>query len=114
MFFRLIKATKCSLQGLITLWRQEAAFRWECLLLVIVIVINNYLDLSQVEHLLLIASIVLILITEIINSAIEKIVDRISKEQHLLSGQAKDMGSAAVFLAILLAIFIWTTILWKL
>ncbi|MES2141447.1 MAG: diacylglycerol kinase [Pseudomonadota bacterium] len=113
MFSHLIKATTCSLKGLATIWRQETAFRLECLLLLVAVVITPYLDVGKVERLILIASVGLILITEVLNSAIEKIVDRISKEQHLLSGQAKDMGSAAVFLSILLAIFIWVSILWK-
>jgi diacylglycerol kinase (ATP) len=113
MFSHLIKATRCSLKGLSTLWRQETAFRLECLLLLMGVLITPHIDVSKVEHLLLIASLILILITEVINSAIEKIIDRIGKEQHVLSGQAKDMGSAAVFLAILLAILTWTSILWK-
>ncbi|BBB15457.1 diacylglycerol kinase DagK [Candidatus Rickettsiella viridis] len=113
MFSRLIKATRCSLQGLATIWRHEPAFRLECLLLLVVIIVTLYIDVSKVERLLLIASIGLVLIAEIINSAIEKIVDRIGTEHHVLSGQAKDIGSAAVFLTLLLAIFTWVSILWK-
>ena len=113
MLFRLIKATKCSLKGLATIWRHETAFRLECLLLLLVTIVTLYIDVTKIERLILIASVGLILITEVINSAIEKIVDRIGKEQHVLSGQAKDMGSAAVFLAIMMAIFIWVSILWK-
>lgn len=113
MLFRLIKATKCSLKGLRTIWCHESAFRLECLLLLLVIIITLYIDVTRIERLILIASVGLVLITEVINSAIEKIVDRIGEEQHVLSGQAKDMGSAAVFLSILMAIFIWVSILWK-
>ncbi|WP_246562504.1 diacylglycerol kinase [Rickettsiella endosymbiont of Dermanyssus gallinae] len=85
----------------------------ECLLLAVVIIVTLYIDVSKVERLTLIASIGLVLIAEVINSAIEKIVDRIGTEQHVLSGQAKDIGSAAVFLTLLLAIFTWISILWK-
>ncbi len=110
---RLLKATQYSLKGLKAVWQQETAFRQECLLLLLAVGIALSLDISRTQQLLLIASVVLILIVEIINSALETIVDRISPTLHPLSAQAKDMGSAAVFLTLLLAIFIWSTILWK-
>lgn len=109
----LLKATHFSLKGLKAVWQQETAFRQECVLLLLAIGIALSLDISRTQQLLLIASVVLVLIVEIINSAIETIIDRISQTPHPLSAQAKDMGSAAVFLTLLLAIFIWSTILWK-
>lgn len=110
---RLFKATHYSLKGLKAVWQQETAFRQECWLLLVAIGVALSLDISCTQQLLLIASVVLILIVEILNSAIETIIDRISLTPHPLSAQAKDMGSAAVFLTLLLAFFMWTTILWK-
>lgn len=110
---RLFKATHYSLKGLKAVWQQETAFRQECVLLLIAISIALALDISRTQQLLLIAPVALVLIIEIINSAIETIINRISQTPHPLSGQAKDMGSAAVFLTLLLAIFIWSAILWK-
>jgi diacylglycerol kinase (ATP) len=110
---RILKATHYSLKGLKAAWQQETAFRQECWLLLMAIGVVLSLDISYTHQLLLIASVVLVLIVEIINSAIETIIDRISPTHHPLSAQAKDMGSAAVFLTLLLAIFIWCTILWK-
>lgn len=71
-----------------------------------------YLGQGGVEKALLAASIMLVLLTEILNTAIEAVVNRISTEQHPLSGLAKDLGSAAVFLALVLAALVWGLILW--
>lgn len=110
-FLRLMMATIHSVRGLHSVWRTESAFRQEFLLLVLAIVVVICLGITGVEQILLISSIALVLIAETVNSAIETIVDRISKEQHPLSGRAKDIGSATVFLCILLAIYIWIYIL---
>ena len=108
---RIILATGYSIQGLKSAFKYEAAFRQELLLAAVLIPLALILSVSQIERLLLIASVVLVLIMEIINSAIEAVVDRIGTEHHELSGRAKDMGSAAVFIALLLCAYIWIEIL---
>ena len=99
-FTRIIKAAGYSLKGLQAAWRHEAAFRQESILLFVAVLLAAWLDVSVVERFLLIGSVTLVLILEIINSAIEAVVDRIGSEHHELSGRAKDMGSAAVFIAL--------------
>lgn len=108
---RIILATGYSLQGLKSAFKHEAAFRQELLLAAIFIPLACYLDVSQIERLLLIAPIFLVIITEIINSAIEAVVDRIGSEHHELAGRAKDLGSAAVLVALILCAYIWIEIL---
>ncbi|VEB63415.1 Diacylglycerol kinase [Providencia rustigianii] len=109
-FTRVIKAAGYSLKGLKAAWVNEAAFRQEAVAAIIAIIIAFYLDVSQIERILLIGSVVLVAIVELINSAIEAVVDRVGTEYHELSGRAKDIGSAAVFVTIGLALFIWATI----
>ncbi|MEQ5128180.1 diacylglycerol kinase [Providencia alcalifaciens] len=109
---RVIKAAGYSLKGLKAAWVNEAAFRQEAVAAIIAIIIAFYLDISQIDRILLIGSVVLVAIVELINSAIEAVVDRIGSEYHELSGRAKDIGSAAVFVTIGLALFIWGTVLW--
>lgn len=104
---RIIKATCYSIQGLKAAWRHEAAFRQE-LLLILVLTPLAFLvgkDLTQTMLLLILAWLVVIL--EIINSSIEAAVDRIGSEHHELSGRAKDLGSAAVFVALGLNLLVW-------
>ena len=100
-----------SLAGLRAAWRHESAFRQECCLALLMIPSGLWLGENAVERSLLIGTVFLVLITEILNSAIEAVVDRVSTERHKLSGQAKDMGSAAVFLALVLAGCTWSLIL---
>ncbi len=109
---RLIKATGYSWQGLQAAWKNEAAFRQETALAVVAIVFAFWLDVDAISRVLLIGSVMLIVIVEILNSAIEAVVDRFGGEIHPLSGRAKDMGSAAVLLTILLAVFVWISVLW--
>jgi len=104
---RIIKATGYSWQGLRAAFKYESAIRQELLLLMIFTPIALLLDVSHVDKILLVASLVLVLIVELLNSAIEAVVDRIGTEHHELSGRAKDIGSAAVFVSLCLAIFIW-------
>ena len=99
------------MQGIKSAFQNEAAFRQELILAAILIPIACFVDVSQLERILLIAPIFLVIIIEIINSAIEAVVDRIGSEKHELSGRAKDMGSAAVFIALILATYIWIEIL---
>ncbi len=108
---RIIKAAGYSWKGLRAAWQYEAAFRQETVLAVIAIALACWLDVDPVTRVLLIGSIVLVLIMEILNSAIEAVVDRIGSEIHPLAGRAKDMGSAAVFLALILAFFVWIILL---
>ena len=108
---RIFFATKYSWQGLKAAWINEAAFRQELLLLIIFSSITFFLPVSTLEQLALIACLFLVLIVELINSALEAVVDRIGAEMHELSGRAKDIGSASVFVALLLAILTWLMIL---
>ncbi|NHB93504.1 diacylglycerol kinase [Photorhabdus cinerea] len=110
---RIIKATRYSVKGIKAAWQNEAAFREEIIVAILALIVAFYLDVSVIERILLIGSIMLVLIMEILNSAIEAIVDRIGSEFHELSGRAKDMGSAAVFLTIILALIVWSTVLWQ-
>lgn len=109
---RLVKATGYSLQGLKQAWRHEAAFRQETILTLAGIIIACWLPVSILERLLLIGAVVLIVIVELLNSAIEAVVDRIGSEYHELAGRAKDLGSAAVLVACLLAAVVWGVLLW--
>ncbi|WP_032116447.1 diacylglycerol kinase [Candidatus Arsenophonus nilaparvatae] len=108
---RIIKATGYSLKGLRAAWKSEAAFRQEAIMVIIAIIVAFLLDVQWIERLLLISSMVLIAIVELLNSAIEAVVDRIGTELHELSAKAKDIGSAAVFISICLAIFIWSVVI---
>jgi diacylglycerol kinase (ATP) len=109
---RIVKAAGYSWQGLRAAWQHEAAFRQELIAAVVAIVVACWLDVDAITRVLLIGSVVLVVIVEILNSAIESVVDRIGQEQHPLAGRAKDMGSAAVLLTILLAVFVWIALLW--
>lgn len=112
-FTRIIKAAGYSWKGIRAAWVNEAAFRQEGVAVVLAIVIAAFLDVDAITRVLLIGSVSLVMIVEILNSAIEAVVDRIGAEFHELSGRAKDMGSAAVLMAILLALFTWVTLLWS-
>lgn len=104
---RVVKAYGYSLAGLRAAWRGEAAFRQEIILLLIMLPLAFWLGRSLLETLLLIVVCVLVVIVELLNSAIEAVVDRTGDEYHLLSGRAKDMGSAAVFVSVMLVVFVW-------
>lgn len=108
---RIILALGFSLQGLKSAFVHEAAFRQELLLTSILIPVACYIDVSQLERIILIAPLFLVLIIEIINSAIEAVVDRVSTKKHKLAGRAKDLGSAAVLIALLLTAYVWIEIL---
>lgn len=110
---RIIKAAGYSYKGLSAAWQHEAAFRQELVVTLLAIILAVWLDVGAIARILLIGSVALVMIVEILNSAIEAVVDRIGSEHHELSGRAKDMGSAAVSLAILLALFVWGSVLWQ-
>jgi len=108
---RIINATRFSWQGLCAAYRHEEAFRQETWLCVLLVPLGLYLGDGGVEKALLVSSVLLLPLVEILNSALEALVDRVGEEHHELSGRAKDMGSAAVALAILLAASIWLLVL---
>ena len=108
---RILIASKYSWNGLKAAFANEAAFRQEVILAIILIPLGFYLGNSGVERALLISVVVLVLIIELINSGIEAIVDRVSNEQHELSGRAKDVGSAAVLLSLINATVVWSLVL---
>lgn len=107
---RLIHATKYSLQGLKAAWKNEEAFRIEVVLAAILIPAAFWVGDTALERALLIASLFIVLIAELMNSAIEAIVDRIGLEHHELSGRAKDIGSAAVFISLVSNTIVWVLI----
>ncbi|MBU2862380.1 diacylglycerol kinase [Reinekea marina] len=104
---RIWLATQYSYRGLIATAQHEEAFRQELLLLLCAFLLMPLFATSWFHAVALIGSVIMILIVELLNSAIEAIVDRVGLEFHELSGRAKDMGSAAVFLSITLAGMIW-------
>jgi diacylglycerol kinase (ATP) len=110
-FVRLYKAFGNTAKGLAGCWREEAAFRQECFLTLILVPAAFWLGRTGVERVLLIGPLFLILIVELLNSAVEAAIDRIGTERHVLSGLAKDLGSAAVFVAFLLLGLSWALIL---
>lgn len=108
---RLVKATSYSCEGLLAAFKSEPAFALEVILAFILVPTALFLDQRLLTKALLISSVLLVLIVELINSAIEAVVDRISLDKHPLSKKAKDIGSAAVFLSIINAIALWTVAL---
>ena len=108
---RILDATGYSLQGLKAAWTHEAAFRQELVLTLVLSVCAFLLPVTTLERIMMISSLLLVVIVELINSAIEAVVDRVSDDWHELSGRAKDIGSAAVFVALVLALFVWASIL---
>ena len=108
---RIVKASVYSWQGLRAAWRHEAAFREELCLSIVLIPLGLYLGENGVEKALLVASVMLLPLVEILNSAIEAVVDRSGSEHHELAGRAKDMGSAAVALTIALLVVVWILVL---
>ncbi|MDP1930215.1 MAG: diacylglycerol kinase [Gammaproteobacteria bacterium] len=108
---RLIAAARYSLDGLRSAFASEEAFRLEVLVFVIFTPIALWLGETAVERVLLISSLLLLLIVELLNTAVEALVNRISPEYHDLSRKAKDIGSAAVFLAMLLVAVVWGMLL---
>ena len=109
-FTRVRKATIYSVQGLKAAWIHESAFRQECILGLIMLPLAFWIAENWVEASVLIAVCFLVLIIELLNSAIEAVVDRVGPEHHDLAGQAKDMGSAAVMLSLLMAGGTWLLI----
>ncbi len=109
---RILNATGYSLKGLQAALRHESAFRQELALCVVLIPAAIWLGRDAVEWSLLVGSLLLVLIVELLNSAVEAVVDRFGDERHELSGRAKDMGSAAVFVSLVNVVVIWGLIAW--
>lgn len=110
-FQRLYKATIYSLQGLQAAYRNEAAFRLEVFLSIFLIPLGLWLGENGTERALLVGSTLLVMIIELINSGIEAVVDRFGGDHHELSGIAKDIASAAVLLALVNFLVIWSLVL---
>jgi diacylglycerol kinase (ATP) len=109
---RIVNATNYSVAGLRGAWRTEAAFRQECVAVVVLIPIAAWLGQTAVERALLVGSCIFVLIVELLNTAVESVVDRVGTDHNELSGRAKDLGSAAVLTSIALAALVWALIAW--
>ena len=110
---RIVNATKYSLKGFRFAWKNEAAFRQELAIALILIPLGLWIGDSAAEKALLISVCFITLIIEILNSAIEAVVDRIGDEFHKLAGSAKDLGSAAVMLSLVMTITVWGLVLYE-
>lgn len=108
---RLLHATKYSMAGFKACFQHEEAFRQEVFALIVLIPVGIWLGDTGVEKALLVGTLFIVPIVEMLNSGIEAVVDRIGPEKHELSGRAKDIGSAAVFLSLVLVIAVWGLIL---
>jgi diacylglycerol kinase (ATP) len=110
---RLVNAFGYSISGTLAAFKHEDAFRQEVILSAVLIPLALYLGQTGIEQALMIASILLVIIVELLNSSVEATVDRISVKRHKLSKRAKDIGSAAVFFSLINATVIWFLILVK-
>jgi len=109
---RWLSAVKYSWQGIRDAYKLEAAFREEITVAIIAIPLAFYLGESAIETILLAGSVILLMVVELLNSAIEAVVDRVGDEYHALSGRAKDMGAGAVFFTLMLVVMVWALILY--
>jgi diacylglycerol kinase (ATP) len=109
---RLIKAFGYSMKGFAAAWRHEEAFRQELMLSVVLAPVSLWVGRGLLDYALLNGVLLILLITELFNSAIEALTDRVGVEHHELSGRAKDLGSAAVLLALGLVALVWGAIGW--
>jgi diacylglycerol kinase (ATP) len=108
---RLVNALRWSMKGFRSTYKNEEAFRQEVLLTIILFPLGLWLGENGMERLLLVGPLLIVLIVELLNSAIESVVDRISTETHKLSGRAKDQGSAAVLVSLMLVAISWILVL---
>lgn len=109
---RIILANKNSMKGFGWLLKNEAAFKQELAMLVVLTPVTFLFSITALEQAILVISLLFVIFTEVLNTAIEAVVDRIGLEIHPLSGLAKDLGSAAVFIALTIAFILWAVILW--
>jgi diacylglycerol kinase (ATP) len=110
---RIIAASKNSLSGIHDAWCFEAAFRQNSVLSILLLILSFPLAQTLVEWLILVMPLFLLTIVELLNSAIENVVDRIGPERHILSGRAKDMGSAATMVCLFLIATVWLSMAWS-
>ena len=110
---RILRAFVFTAQGFGHAWKNEAAFRQEVLLTIVLFPVALWLGQTVVERALLIGVCLIVLIVEFLNSAIEATVDRFGPEQHELAGRAKDMGSAAVFVSLALVALVWGAVAYQ-
>jgi diacylglycerol kinase (ATP) len=108
---RLMRAMTCSWAGLTAAWKNEEAFRQELILALVMVPLGLWLGDSGVERALLVGSVVLVVLVELLNTAVEVVVNRISTGHHELSGLAKDLGSAAVLVSLVHAVVVWLLVL---
>ena len=108
---RLISAFFYSIHGLQAAWIEEMAFKQEVVLLLVLVPLAVYLAPSRIALILMLGSYGLVIVTELLNSALEATIDRIGLEKHPLSKKAKDLGSAAVFISLLITIMTWLLLL---
>lgn len=107
---RVIRAARFSAQGFAHAWRHESAFRQELTGGLLLTPVALWLGTTAYERLLLVACLLFVLVVELLNSAVEAAIDRVGDEHHELSGRAKDLGSAAVFVSLLLAALVWAAV----
>jgi diacylglycerol kinase (ATP) len=110
-FARIVSAWRYSIDGLAGAWRTEGAFRQEVICAAILIPIACLVPVAILERGLLIAAVLMVIVVELLNSAMEAAIDRISLDRHPLSKKAKDTGSAAVLVAIVIAMLVWGAVL---
>lgn len=110
---RIFAATKNSLNGTRDAWKYESAFRQDSILSVILFILSFGLAQTLLEWLVLILPLFLLIIVELLNSAIENTVDRFGGEQHILSGRAKDIASSAVMFCLILVAVVWLSMTWS-
>lgn len=110
---RVINAYGYSMKGLRAAFINESAFRQESTLALVLTPLAIWLGTNAIEYILLISSVLLVLVVELLNSAIEAVVDRIGDEHHDLSGRAKDIGSAAVFISLCIVALVWGLIIFQ-
>ena len=108
---RVWRAAGYSAAGFKAAWKNEAAFRQELALFILLAPLGVWLGRDGVERSLLVGSLMLVLLVELLNSAVEAVVNRVGRDRHELSGQAKDVASAAVFVSLLIVMLVWTLIL---
>lgn len=113
IFRHIRNAVIYSWAGLKAAWDNEMAFRTEVIVIALIMPIGIWIGETAVQWALLIGSAMLVLITELLNSAVENVVDRIGREHHLLSKQAKDLGSAAAAVSMLTAVIVWGLIAYE-
>ena len=109
---RLLRATVYSVQGFVHAFRHEAAFRQELALTVVLVPAALWLGRDVIESAMLVAALFFVLVVELLNSAVEAAVDRHGDEHHELSGAAKDLGSAAVFVSLTIVVVVWGAVVY--